>query len=194
MPLRPRTSAALGLALAYSVLLFFIANYLPLITNGLAELLTWAVYAEIVRGLVIFIATALAFIAFVRFPRIPNRALFIAQLAPFAAISAYFIARLEDSVNEYVHYPQYAVLALLWYVALEHLEPDLTPPRGWFSRTLKRRGPLAMAVAISLLLGFCEEGWQYFAPRRSFDIQDLLLNGMGVWLGAIVVWTVRDEI
>lgn len=173
----------LGLALAYSAFLFFIANYLPLLTNGLAEILTWAVYAQVVRGLILFIGATILFVLFVQWPSMPRRALFLGQLMPFAALSALLLGRLGDSVNEYIHYPQYATCVVVWFLAFSR-----SGQTGALSGLRRKFGPLIPALAVSVMLGLAEEGYQYFAPRRRFDLQDIALNLMGVWLGAILVW------
>ncbi|MBW7995408.1 MAG: VanZ family protein [Candidatus Glassbacteria bacterium] len=193
MHLRARTLLFLIAACMYSILLFIIANYLPLITNGAAQILTWVVYARIVRGLVIFLAAVLIYIVFIRFTLIPRRGLFLLQLVPFIGVTAWFVSRLGESVNEYVHYPQYAACVLVWFAALTRLRCETGHSGGFAARLIGKAGPLGGALAISVLLGFAEEGYQYFAPRRTFDVQDILLNVMGVWLGAIIIWTTRDR-
>ncbi len=186
----PSTVLYCSLALGYSVLLFFIANYLPILTNGAAEILTWAVYSRIVRGIVTFMAAVLVYVVYIRWPLVARRKLFLLQLLPFAAASAWFFSRLGESVNEYIHYPQYATCVLLWHAALSRFFCGIPVKKTGLS---SRFGPLGLALVISALLGLAEEGFQYLAPRRAFDFQDIALNLMGVWLGGMIVWVIRDR-
>ena len=188
----PKYRLLLGIACGYSILLFFVANYLPVITNGLAAMLTWVVYAKIVRGVVVFMAALITFVFYISWRSIPRRRLFVKQLLLFAFLSWRLLGQLGDSVNEYIHYPQYATCVLLWHAALKRISgaADSVPV---FSTLVRRHSPLAAAIAISLLLGIAEESYQYFAPRRRFDIMDIALNIMGVWLGAILVWILAES-
>ena len=176
-----RKTVAFAAALGYSILLFFIAAVLQKITNGLAAILTWVVYSQIVRGLVIFLSSVFTFLVFIRWSELPRRFLFLLLLGIFGALTAWFVTRLGDSVNEYVHYPQYATLVCLWYAAFSSRERAKGGrPAG--------QGVIAAAGSISALLGCLEEGWQHFLPGRVFDVQDILLNLMGVWLGLMLIW------
>ncbi len=191
--LRPSAILFCSLALGYSALLFLIANYLPILTNRAAEILTWVVYSRIIRGIVTFMAAVLVYIVFIRWPNVAHKKLFLLQLLPFIGSTAWFLGQLGDSVNEYIHYPQYATCMLLWFAALSRLAEKNPPGASVFSRLLVRPGPLVMALTISALLGLAEEGFQYLAPRRAFDFQDIALNLMGVWLGGMIVWVVREN-
>ena len=191
--MRMSTKLFLTSALVYSCLLFFIANYLPLLTNGAAQILTWVVYARIVRGVVIFLAALLLYIVYIRWPLVPRRGIFLLQLLPFVAVTAWFFGRLGESVNEYIHYPQYATCVLLWHTALNRMGRDWKKLQTELARRLQGSGPLKFTVALSALLGIAEEGYQYIAPRRAFDLQDIALNMMGVWLGVMLVWILNEH-
>jgi len=189
MRLRTTTLILILLALAYSVLLFFVATYLQIFTKKAAAALTWVVYARIVKALVVYIATVFIFVVYIKFSFLRRKLLFLATLAVFSAATVFFISRLGDSVNEYVHYPQYATLVVLWYAALRSRTlHGGALPRFFHSRVLAGNKPLAAALVISLILGTMEEGFQHFLPNRVFDFQDILLNFMGVWLGGLIIW------
>ncbi|MFH1070102.1 MAG: VanZ family protein [Candidatus Glassbacteria bacterium] len=187
MTLPSRKTLTLLAALSYSILLFFVAAYLPKITNKLAEILTWVVYSQVVRGLVTYLLAIFAYLIFIRWAELPRRFLFLLVLAVFGVLTFFFISRLGDSVNEYVHYPQYATLVCLWYPALSQRRSA----RGRLSAVLRR--PLPAAAIVSSVFGILEEGSQYFLPGRVFDLQDILLNLMGVWLGLMVIWTLAGD-
>jgi len=189
MRFRTTTLILLLLALAYSVLLFYVATYLQIFTKKAAAALTWVVYAQIVKALVVYLAAAFAFMIYIKFAFMRRKLLFLATLAVFTAATAFFISRLGDSVNEYVHYPQYAALVILWYTAFRSWAlHGGSLPRFLQSRVLSGNKPLAAALVISLILGSMEEGFQHFLPTRVFDFQDILLNFMGVWLGGLIIW------
>ena len=189
MRFRTTTLILLLCALAYSVLLFFVATYLQIFTKKAAAALTWVVYAQIVKALVAFLAAVFVFLIYIKFVFLQRKLLFLATLAVFTAATVFFVIRLGDSVNEYVHYPQYATLVILWYAAFRSWTLHIgSLPRFFQSRLLQGNKPLAAAILISLILGIIEEGFQHFLPSRVFDFQDILLNFMGVWLGGLIIW------
>ena len=55
-------------------------------------------------------------------------------------------------------------------------------------RPVKWNGKLMM-VAAGLLMAFATEGVQYFLTYRSYNINDLLSNFLGVVLGSLVLFT-----
>jgi len=183
--LRPATLCLFAAALCYSIFLFFIASRLPGLTKKAAAALTWVVYSQIVKGLITYLAAIFVFITFIKWPSLKRKWHFLISLVLFSAATAHFISRLGDSVNEYVHYPQYGTLVILWYVFLKKAIKDgvKIPPR----LPGRSAGPGVPAVIIAGLLGICEEGSQYFIPLRVFDIQDILLNFMGVWFGVLII-------
>lgn len=177
------------LALAYSVLLFYIATYLQIFTKKAAAALTWVVYAQIVKALVAYLATLFIYLIYVKLVFLRRKWLFLGTLALFAAATVFFLNRLGDSVNEYVHYPQYATLVILWYAALKSRAMNQNAlPLLFPGRMFPGNNPLAAALLVSLILGTMEEGFQHFLPTRVFDFQDILLNFMGVWLGGLIIW------
>jgi hypothetical protein len=142
----------------------------------------------VVRGLVTFLLAIFAYLVFIRWAALPRRFLFLLVMAVFGALTFFFIRRLGDSVNEYVHYPQYATLVCLWYWALSQRRSV----RRGLSVVLSR--PLPTAATVSSVLGILEESCQYFIPGRVFDLQDILLNLMGVCLGLMLIWTLGGEV
>ena len=189
MRFRTTTLILLLCALAYSVLLFFIATYLQIFTKKAAAALTWVVYAQIVKALVAYLAAVFVFLIYIKFVFLRRKLLFLATLAVFTAATVFFIIRLGDSVNEYVHYPQYATLVILWYAAFKSWALyGGSLPRFFQSEVLAGNKPMAAALLVSLILGTMEEGFQHFLPTRVFDFQDILLNFMGVWLGGLIIW------
>lgn len=186
MPFRIATIFYSSLALAYSALLFFIASFLQQWTKMASAALTWVVYARLVNLLVIFLATAIAFITFIKFPLIRKKWLFLAVCTLFAALTWHFVSLLEGSVNEYVHFPEYATLVLLWHTALKTWEPRRMPA------FIRERKTWIAAIAVSAVLGILEESYQFILPNRIFDFQDILLNFMGVWLGGLMIWILES--
>jgi len=145
--------------------------------------LTWVVYSRLVKALVAYLATVLIFVIYIKWFSLRKRWLFLAVCALYCGFLVYFLARLGDSVNEYVHFPEYAVLVLLWNAALKRLSPPSGLPLGYpFNRVW------ITALAVSAILGVLEESYQLILPQRVFDFQDILLNFMGVWLGGLLIW------
>lgn len=177
------------LALAYSVLLFYIATYLQIFTKKAAAALTWVVYAQVVKALVIYLAAVFVFVIYIKLGSLRRKWLFLATLVFFVAATVFFFRRLGDSVNEYVHYPQYATLVVLWYAAFKSWASYRGAlPLLFQGRMFPGNKPLAAALLVSGILGIMEEGFQHFLPTRVFDFQDILLNFMGVWFGGLIIW------
>ncbi|HUU28214.1 MAG TPA: VanZ family protein [archaeon] len=182
MPFRIATLFYFSLALAYSGFLFYIASYLPQWTKMAAAALTWAVYSRIVRLLVIYLSTFIFFITFIKWMFLHKKWLFLGILALYLMFLFYFVSRLGESVNEYVHFPEYAVLVLLWHVAFKKA------PQIGLANVFRGRKTWIAAIVVSAVLGVMEECYQIILPQRVFDIQDILLNLMGVWLGSLLIW------
>ncbi|MBN2174675.1 MAG: VanZ family protein [Bacteroidales bacterium] len=45
-----------------------------------------------------------------------------------------------------------------------------------------------LLILAGLVFGMANEAVQYFLPYRSFNINDLLANGLGVLMGAVAFW------
>lgn len=77
------------------------------------------------------------------------------------------------SVNsEFIHFVQYAILAVLLF---------------------PRFGRLGETVAVCSLFGIVDEGWQYFGLHSNwgtyYDVNDVVFNAIGAGLGAMLVLT-----
>ncbi|MCF8367457.1 MAG: VanZ family protein [Bacteroidales bacterium] len=55
-------------------------------------------------------------------------------------------------------------------------------------------GRSVLFILLSLLFAMCNEGVQYFLPYRAFNINDLLANGLGVLIGAVVFISKQNQI
>lgn len=88
---------------------------------------------------------------------------------------------LTFSVNEYAHYPQYALLAWLWARALD---ADRT------------RWPVVRVVLVTVLLGALDETLQYLWTTKSYsnylDFNDWLVNGLAAWAGVMLFYGFRE--
>lgn len=84
---------------------------------------------------------------------------------------------LTFTVNEYAHYPQFALLAWLWARALDG------------ERT---RWPVLSVVLITTLLGALDETAQYLWTTQSYshylDFNDWLVNGLAAWAGVMLFY------
>ena len=78
-----------------------------------------------------------------------------------------------------LHYPEYAVLALLLARALQAGRPGAARPAD-----------LLWAVVLSLLFGATDEVHQAFIPDRVPDLRDWLHDGIGACAGAFswAIW------
>ena len=186
------TSFYFTLALAYSGLLFYIASQLPLWTKKWAAALTWVVYVQVIKSLIIYLSMVMLFVLFIKWFAMHHRWRFLGLCAVYLGILSFFITHLGDSVNEYIHFPEYAVCVLLWYAAfkpLEHTGPRVkVSSSSWPMVCLLARSPLCRAISVGLLLGILEEVYQGYLPQRIYDFYDILLNFLGVWLGGMLIW------
>jgi len=191
------TSFYFTLALAYTGLIFYIAPRLPLWTKKWAAALTWVVYAQVVKSLMIFFAVVLLFVMFIKWFSLSHKWRFLGLMAVYLGITAYFLHLLGNSVNEYIHFPEYAACVLVWYAAFNNLERSRqgtgAGPKGNPAILLITGTPLRKAVSVGLFLGVLEELYQAYLPQRVYDFHDILLNFMGVWLGGMLVWIFRQK-
>ncbi len=90
---------------------------------------------------------------------------------------------LTFTVNEYAHYPQFALLAWLWARALD---ADRT------------RWPVVTVVLITTLLGAVDETLQYLWTTRSYshylDFNDWLVNGLAAWAGVMLFYGFHEPV
>ena len=82
------------------------------------------------------------------------------------------------SQDKLLHAAVYAVLGALIFVAL---------PRRWSHKTSVL---VLIAGATATLYGFTDEFHQMFVPGRSSDLRDVLADGVGGFVGALVASTV----
>jgi hypothetical protein len=84
---------------------------------------------------------------------------------------------LTFTVNEYAHYPQFALLAWLWARALDGE---------------RARWPVLRVVLITTLLGAMDETAQYLWTTKSYshylDFNDWLVNGLAAWAGVMLFY------
>ncbi len=171
----------------YTALMLITARYLPVWTKQAAAALTWVVYARIVKRVLGIIALTTAVAVIIRWAGMRDRLLFMITAGLWTAVAAWFIIRLSGSVNEYIHFPEYALLTLLWRYALA----------GSFSSDTKasysNKSTIFRAALFSGITGILEETSQLFIPLRRFDFQDILLNLMGVALGLLFLWVITGQ-
>jgi hypothetical protein len=171
----------------YTVLMLITARCLPVWTKQAAAALTWVVYAQIVKRVLGIIALIATVAVIIRWAGMQNRALFMGAACLWTAVAAWFIIRLSGSVNEYIHFPEYALLTLLWYYALAR-------PAGSNGVTGDSgRKKVSRTAIISGITGILEETSQLIIPLRRFDYQDILLNLMGVALGLLFLWVMTGQ-
>ena len=103
----------------------------------------------------------------------PARAPTVALWGALLAIAVGCHGTLVTIDIEVIHYPQYALVAVLLATAL-----DADRQRRW----------LLEVVLISALLSVIDEAWQYFhsmKPAQYFDFNDLVLNQIGTLAGLL---------
>lgn len=99
---------------------------------------------------------------------------------------AYLIAMLRLAIpEERSHLIEYSVVAILIHQALLERQQNGRPV---FS-------PGLLAIVLTAVLGFVDEGIQLFLPNRFFDIRDIVFNAlaglMAVTAGAALAWARR---
>ena len=157
--------------------MFLVAGYLPVWTKNAAAALTWVVYARLVKSIIGTVGALLIGWLVYRWTIMQGKWTFLLGAGVYSAAAAYILSGLGDSVNEYVHFPEYAALTVLWYVTFRRM------------RTAHdKRRTAGLATVLSVLTGVLEESAQAVIPLRVFDPRDILLNVMGVFLGLLLVW------
>ncbi len=77
------------------------------------------------------------------------------------------------NIDKIIHFIEYGILGILWFRALNH------------SRQKMREIAVA-AFFITFIYGVSDEIHQYFVPKRSSSIYDVVADGLGAWVG---VWS-----
>ncbi|MFC1614727.1 VanZ family protein [Gemmatimonadota bacterium] len=197
LKLRITTSFYLAIALTYSWFIFFIASRLPVWTKKWAAALSWVVYVEVIKSLMMYGSVVLLFILFISWFSMRHKWRFLALCAAYLVILILLLAHLGNSVNEYVHFPEYATCVLLWYAVFSHQEQNTQTSGKGSDNVPLLRGiaptPLHKAILIGLFLGVMDELYQAYLPQRVFDLYDILLNFMGVWLGGMLIWIITKK-
>jgi hypothetical protein len=99
---------------------------------------------------------------------------FAAMATPGVGILGGLIAMLPQSVTELSHVPAYGLLTWLLWGLLEKYE--------W-----PRRPALSVAMSSAFLFGIWMELCQAFVPGRVVDSGDLMMNGIGIVMAALVI-------
>ena len=112
-----------------------------------------------------------------RWLEIPNRIIFLISISLFTIITALHLYHLGDSVNEFIHFPEYGGALVLWYLCLNKT----------FENNTGRINALIIPLCLTCLTGILDELYQGYLPQRSFDLWDISLNFLGAWLGILIV-------
>jgi VanZ family protein len=78
----------------------------------------------------------------------------------------YLMEFLNPRIQDILHIPLFAILALLWIITFRRLEKEYMCIR--------------MTLLISLSYAFIDEIHQYFVPGRYMSLRDVLLNSLGI--------------
>ena len=87
----------------------------------------------------------------------------------------YLPSLLEDMGDKVLHAIEYAVLGILWYRAFRHA-----------AGTWAAHHALLLAIVTSVGYGVTDEWHQAFVPTREADVWDLLFDGLGSAMAALV--------
>ncbi|MCZ6780956.1 MAG: VanZ family protein [Nitrospirae bacterium] len=87
----------------------------------------------------------------------------------------YLPSLLEDLGDKVLHAIEYAVLGILWYRAFRHA-----------AGTWAAHHSLLLAIIASVGYGVTDELHQAFVPTREADAWDLLFDGLGSAMAALV--------
>lgn len=99
---------------------------------------------------------------------------FGAMISPGIGWSGEFIAMLPAPVTEYSHAPSYGLLTWLLTSGLHG--------RGW-----PQRYALLVAAVGAMVFGIWMEIFQGLVPGRVVDIGDVMVNGVGIGMAALLI-------
>lgn len=99
---------------------------------------------------------------------------FGAMISPGVGIFGGLIAMLPQWVTEMSHVPAYGLLT--WLVA------GVLQGYGW-----PQRRALFVAITTALVFGVWMEFLQGFVPGRIVDISDVVMNGIGIGMAALLI-------
>lgn len=169
--------AYLLIPIAYTTGIFILSPFLPAITKSWAAALSWHFYALLVRIILLFLTAVVAFTIFIRWFEMKKKISFLISMSLFIIIATYHLYRLGDSVNEFIHFPEYGGALVVWYLSLNKVSGNKA----------RRLNAITVPLCLTCLTGVLDELYQGYLPQRTFDFWDISLNFLGAWLGVLIV-------
>lgn len=164
----------------YTVSIFVITPYLPVLIRTVSSRWSSSRVSHIVLGLEIIIALlilalAIRFLIFKKKKSVP----FLVSVSTIFLFSFIIYKIYIPNPYEFTHLPEYAMLSILIIRAINKEK------RG--NSTLIKNSYFLSGL-ITGVIGAGDEIYQYFLPNRYFNWYDILLNILGGILGLLIFW------
>jgi VanZ family protein len=177
------TSAKWALVLIYTIGIFVFTPFLPALIRFASSRWSKTTASHFVLGVEIFLALLVFIIAFIFAKLKRNKSLYFLLSYGGILLLSFVIYQFLPNPYEFTHLPEYAVLSALLINAMGKKE----------RKSSVVRNPYLLSASMSGVIGFVDEIYQYFLPKRYFTIYDVFLNILGGILGALVFWGIRRQ-
>ena len=97
----------------------------------------------------------------------------LSSIPDYGSRNSQFLYFISPSIQNFLHIPEFGILAYLWMLALNKNKNSLLKPGLW-------------TMGISISYGFLDEFHQLFIPGRYTSFGDIALNIIGITIGIIV--------
>ena len=178
--------------IAYTIGIFVVTPYLPQLIRTASSKWSSSGVSRFVLGVEIGLSVlilGLAFLFIVQKKR--KSAIFLISAAGIFLLSL-CIYQFIPNPYEFTHLPEYAVLSMLLYWALN----NPTKYREETKEPIKPhifKNTFFQSAAISGMVGSADEIYQLYLPNRAYTWYDIFLNILGGILGLLIIWGIKRQ-
>ena len=97
----------------------------------------------------------------------------LSSIPDYGSRNSQFLYFISPSIQNFLHIPEFGILAYLWMLALNKNKNSLLRPGLW-------------TMGISISYGFLDEIHQLFVPGRYASFGDIIFNILGIIVGIMI--------
>ena len=178
--------------IAYTIGIFVVTPYLPQLIRAASS--KWSSFgvSRFVLWVEIGLAVLILGLAIVFIVQKKRKSAFFLISAAGIFLLSLCIYQLIPNPYEFTHLPEYAVLSVLLYWALNNMRKSIEEIKGpgrprIFMNTYFQSG------AITGMVGSADEIYQLYLPNRAYTWYDIFLNILGGILGLLIIWGIKRQ-
>ncbi len=178
--------------IAYTIGIFIVTPYLPQLIRVASSKWSSSGVSRFVLGVEIGSAVLILSIAIVFIVRKKRKSAFFLISAAGIFLLSFCIYQLIPNPYEFTHLPEYAVLSMLLYWALN----NPTKYREEIKESIKPRifkNTYFQSAAITGMVGSADEIYQFYLPNRAYTWYDIFLNILGGILGLLIIRGIKRQ-